>query len=66
MRLELSRVGLQVELANHYTTRGAGYSNTWSFGELPSLPGPLWPEVVAPDKVLSMGQIQLNCVLMLN
>ena len=26
---------------------------------LPSLPGPLWPGVVAPDKVLSMGQIEL-------
>ena len=23
---------------------------------LPSLPGPLWPRVVAPDSVLSMGQ----------
>ena len=23
------------------------------------LPGPLWPEVVAPDRVLSMGQIEL-------
>ena len=22
---------------------------------LPSLPGPLWPEVVAPDRALSMG-----------
>ena len=33
---------------------------------LPSLPGPLWPGVVAPDKVLSMSQIGLNCVLMLN
>ena len=33
---------------------------------LPSLPGPLWPWVVAPDRVLSMGQIELNCVLMLN
>ena len=32
---------------------------------LPSLPGPLWPGVVAPDRVLSMGQIELNCVLML-
>ena len=30
------------------------------------LPGPLWPRVVAPDRVLSMGQIELNCVLMLN
>ena len=33
---------------------------------LPSLPGPLWPGVVAPDQVLSMGQVELNCVLMLN
>ena len=31
----------------------------------PSLPGPLWPGVVAPDRVLSMGQLELNCVLML-
>ena len=33
---------------------------------LPLLPGPLWPGVMAPDRVLSMGQIELNCVLMLN
>ena len=33
---------------------------------LPSLPGPLQPGVVAPDKVLWMGQIELSCVLMLN
>ena len=33
---------------------------------LPSLTGPLIPGVVAYDKVLSMGQIELNCVLMLN
>ena len=33
---------------------------------LPSLPGLLWPGVVAPDIVLSMGQIELNRVLMLN
>ena len=26
---------------------------------LPLLPGPLWPGVVAPDMVLSMGQIEL-------
>ena len=29
---------------------------------LPSLPGPHWPGVVALDRVLSMGQIELNCV----
>ena len=33
---------------------------------LPSLPGPLWPRVVAPDRVLSMDQIKLNWVLILN
>ena len=33
---------------------------------LPLLPRPLWPEMVAPDRVPSMGQIELNCVLMLN
>ena len=33
---------------------------------LPSLPGTHWPGVVTPDRVLSMGQIELNCVLMLN
>ena len=37
----------------------------WSTPSLPTLPGPLWPGVVAPDRVLSMGQIELNCVLML-
>ena len=26
---------------------------------LPSLPGPLWSGVVAPDRVLSMGQIEV-------
>ena len=33
---------------------------------LPSLLGQLCPGVVAPYKVLSMGQIELNCILMLN
>ena len=33
---------------------------------LPLLPDPLWPGMVAPDRVLSMGQIELNYVLMLN
>ena len=40
-----------------------GMQSTFS---LPSLPAPLWPRVVTPDKVLSMDQIELNCVLMLN
>ena len=33
---------------------------------LPLLQGPLWAKVVATDKVLSRGQIELNCVLILN
>ena len=33
---------------------------------MPSLSGPLWPGVVAPDRVLSVGQIGLNCILMQN
>ena len=39
---------------------------TQSNPSVPSLPGSLWPGVVAPDSVLSIGQIELNCVLMLN
>ena len=31
----------------------------WSTLSLPSLPGSLWPGVVAPDRVLSQGQIKL-------
>ena len=30
----------------------------WSTPSLPLLPGPLWPGVVVPDRVLSMGQIE--------
>ena len=37
-----------------------------SIPSLPSLPGPLWPGVVAPYQVLSMSQIELNCVIKLN
>ena len=32
---------------------------------LPSLSGPLWPRLIAPDRVLSMCQIELNCVITL-
>ena len=58
-----------------------GYETKQSVGDVPvmlklcgirralslsSFPGLLWPGVVAPDRVQSMGQIKLNCVLMLN
>ena len=33
---------------------------------LKSLPGPLWFGVVAPDRFLSIGEIELNYVLTLN
>ena len=33
---------------------------------LPSLSGSHWPGKVAADRALSMGQIEVNCVLMLN
>ena len=37
----------------------------WSTPSLPSLPGPPWPGVVAPDRLISIDQIELNCVHML-
>ena len=37
-----------------------------SISSLPSLPDPLWPSVVVLDRVLSMSQIELNCIFMLN
>ena len=55
----------------------AGYDTKQSVGEVPVmlelwgmqstpslslLPSSLWPGVVAPDRVLSIGQIELNCV----
>ena len=41
----------------------------WGMQSTPSLlslPGPVWLGMVPSDRVLSMGQIELNCVLMLN
>ena len=41
----------------------------WGIQSNPSfqtLPGPHWPGVVAPARTLSMGQIKLNGVIMLN
>ena len=38
----------------------------WSSFSLPLLPGSFGTRVVAPDRVLSMGQIERNCVLVLN
>ena len=41
----------------------------WGMRSTPSLlsrPSQLWLGMVAPERVLSMSQIELNCVLMLN
>ena len=41
----------------------------WEMQSTPSMPSllvPLWPGVVAPDRALSMGKIELNCILVLN
>ena len=38
----------------------------WNTSLLPLLSGPFCPGVFAPDRVLSIGQIELNCVLMVN
>ena len=58
--------------------RVSWYDTKWSDGEvpgmlelwgmqstpsLPLLPGPLWPRVGGPGMILSIGQIELNCVL---
>ena len=38
----------------------------WSTPSLSSIPGSLWPGALVPDRVLSMGQVELNYVLVLN
>ena len=43
-----------------------GHWGMWSTPSLPLLSGSLWPGMVAPDRVLSIGKIELNCILMLN
>ena len=41
----------------------------WGVRSSPSLaplPGPLWPGMVAPDRILSIGPIELKYILVLN
>ena len=45
---------------------GAGALGTAERSSLSKLPGPLWPGMVTPDRALSMGRTELNCILMLN
>ena len=52
-----------------YDGEESGVLELWEMRSTPSLlslPGLLWPGVVTPNRVLSMDQIELNCVLVLN
>ena len=64
---KLRKAGLNSECPAYDTKQSDGESpmllKLWG---LPSLTDPLWPTVVTPDMILSMAQIELNCVLMLN
>ena len=40
-----------------------GLWGMWNTPSLLTILGPLWPGVVAPDRLLSIGQIELNCVV---
>ena len=80
-RIHWLRLCRGVRPPHHPTSECPGYDTKQSDGQvpvmlelwemqstrsLPLLPGSLWPWVVAPDRVLSMGQMELKCVLMLN
>ena len=61
------------ECPEYYTIQADGETTVmldlWemqSTASLPSVLGPLWPGMGSPDRVLSMGLIELKCVLMLN
>ena len=72
---------ISAEGLDPYPNECPGYDTKQSDGEVPlrlelwgmrstpsllSLRGPHWLGVVAPDRVLSRDQIELNCILMLN
>ena len=42
------------------------FGGMWSISLLPSSLSPLQPRMVAPDRVLSMGEIKLNCIVTLD
>ena len=78
---EFAQSARTVEYTDCFSVECPGYDTKQSDGELSvmlefwgmqsatllaSLPGQFWPCVVAPDMVLYMGQIELNCVIKLN
>ena len=61
------------EFSDYYTKKSDGevpvMLEHWGMRRIPLLAllsGPIWLRVVAPDRVLSMSQIELSCVFMLN
>ena len=65
-------ISIKVYLTNEclgYDIKQFDSEELWGMQSTPSypqLPGLLRPGVVASDRVLSMGKVELNCVLMLN
>ena len=51
--------GYETKIASDGEAHVLNIREVWSTASLPLLPGLLWPGVVAPDRVLSMGQIDL-------
>ena len=66
VRLPNERPGYDTKQSDGEASVMLDFWGVWSTSSLPLLPGPLWLRMVAPDRLLSMGQIELNCVLMLN
>ena len=55
-----------VRLTQHSEAESPVVQELWGMQSTPLFPSLPWPEVVASDKVLIMGQVELNRVLMLN
>ena len=60
-----SVLGITLTIWWCYSSNAGALGNA-EYPSWPSLQCPLWPGGIAPDRVLSLGQIELNCVLMLN
>ena len=67
--LQINAEGFKAVLKNHHDGDVPFMLELWGMQSrplLPSLPDPLWPFVVAPDRVLSMSKTESNCVIMLS
>ena len=57
---------LDITLNNLIDCSNTGALGNAEYSFIVIAPGPLWHGVVAPDRALSISQIELNYVLMLN